>query len=237
MFTLLLKLFQSSVVFLLLNDYLKRTFPEDYEKYLIECSLKIVYLFSKCQIMKNNLCNKINTVVEQNVYLKKIFDEIYKKKLSNEICQVKGINIYLKYFTDISEIKYEDDKNSFYVFSDNINAADTCVNKVILHTQPFLINYELSNIYFILFEITFNDNTYKLNLKTSEFNYYVVNNILDKKFFIYYLYNYQICNLTEEDIDKIDSFNVKIIDQNVNIKELEITDEKFIIIKKDEYIY
>jgi len=187
--------------------------------------------------MKNNLCNKINTVVEQNVYLKKIFDEIYKKKLSNEICQVKGTNIYLKYFTDISEIKYEDDKNNFYVFSDNINAADKCVNKVILHTQPFLINYELSNIYFILFEITFNDNTYKLNLKTSEFNYYVVNNILDKKFFIYYLYNYQICNLTEEDIDKIDSFNVKIIDQNVNVKELEITDEKFIIIKKDEYIY
>jgi hypothetical protein len=36
---------------------------------------------------------------------------------------------------------------------------------------------------------------------------------------------------------KFDKFDVKLIDQNVNVRELEITDKKFIVIKKDEYIY
>ena len=43
--------------------------------------------------------------------------------------------------------------------------------------------------------------------------------------------------LSDEDIEKIEKFDVKLIDQDVNIRELEITDKKFILIKKDEYIY
>ena len=89
----------------------------------------------------------------------------------------------------------------------------------------------------MLVEVKINDEAYKINLKTDKFNYYIVDNILDLKFFKYYLYNYQVCNLTTEEKDKINKIVVKIIDHNVNMRELEITDDKFIIIKKDDYIY
>jgi hypothetical protein len=233
----LFTIIRSGILSLLLNDYIKRTFPEEHEKIVINLSLKCIYLFSKCQIIRLKLKNQIKDFIETNPYLNKIVHEIYKKEITNEICQIKNISIYIKYFTDFSNIEFENDKNSFYIFSDNINAINNCVNKVIFHTQPFIPNYEVSNVTFILLELKFKENAYKISLKNNEFNFYIVNNILDKKFFIYYLYNYQVCNLTEDDVNNITKFDIKLIDQDVNVRELEITDDKFIIIKKDEYIY
>jgi len=234
----LFTLIRSGILTLLLNDYIKRTFPEQHEKILVNVSLKCIYFYSNCQIFYNKLKNNFKECVKTNPYLSKIVDEIYKKeKITNEICQVKNTSIYIKYFTDFSNIEFENDKSSFYIFSDNINVIENCVNKVIFHTQPFIHNYEVSNISFILLELKFKENAYKITLKNNEFNYYIINNILDKKFFIYYLYNYQVCNLTEDDVNNITKFDIKLIDQYVNVRELEITDDKFIIIKKDEYIY
>lgn len=233
----LFTLIRSGILSLLLNDYIKRTFPEEHEIIVINLSLKCIYLFSKCQIIRLKLKNQIKDFIETNPYLNKIVHEIYKKEITNEICQIKNTSIYIKYFTDFSNIEFENDKNSFYIFSDNINAINNCVNKVIFHTQPFIPNYEVSNVTFILLELKFKENAYKISLKNNEFNFYIVNNILDKKFFIYYLYNYQVCNLTEDDVNNITKFDIKLIDQDVNVRELEITDDKFIIIKKDEYIY
>jgi hypothetical protein len=49
------------------------------------------------------------------------------------------------------------------------------------------------------------------------------------------LNNYQV--LTSEDLLQVEKFDIKLIDQDVNIREIEITDKKFILLKKDEYIY
>ena len=237
----LFTLIRSGILTLLLNDYIKRTFPHEHETILINLSLKCIYLFSKCQILSDKLKNQIKEFVKTNPYLNKIVDEIYKKEITNEICQVKNNSVHMKYFTNFSNIEFENDKDSFYIFSDNINAINNCVNQVIFHSQQFMPNYEVSNINFILLELKYKENAYKINLKTHDFNYYVVNNIFDRKFFIYYLNNYQVCNLTDDDVNNIIKFDIKfdikLIDQNVNVRELEITDEKFIIIKKDEYIY
>jgi hypothetical protein len=221
----LFKIFHLGVFVILFNDYLKRTFPEKYNNILIDISIKSVYVFTRFQIICFNIYNQVKI--------------INKKETRNEICQVTNNGIYLKYFnTDISDIKFEENPNCFYIFSDYNSASDNCVNKVLLYSQPFTTSkYEVSNIKFISLELKLNDNTYKINLKNSELNYYIVNNIFDKNFFIYFLKNYQICSLTVEDIEKIDKFDIKLIDQDVNIKELEITDKKFILIKKDEYIY
>ena len=90
----------------------------------------------------------------------------------------------------------------------------------------------------MLLELKINGNAYKIELKNEESNYYIVNNIFDKNFFIYYLNNYHICdNLPSDELMQIEKFDIKLIDQDVNIRELEITDKKFILIKKDEYIY
>ena len=228
----------SGILSLLLNDYIRRTFPENYERIFINISLKCIYFYSNCQIIYNRLTNNFKEFVKTNTYLNKIVNKIYKKeKINNEICEINNKSIIIKYFLDFSKIDFENYKNSFYIFSDNLNPHKNCVNKVIFHRQPFTHDYEISNISFILLELKFKENTYEIKLKNNKFNYYIVNNILDKKFFIYYLYNYQICDLTDDDVNNIEKFDIKLIDQDINVKELEITDDKFIIIKKNEYIY
>ena len=230
------KLFRTGVFAVLLNDYLKRTFPEEYSKCLIEVSFKAIHLYSKLQIISGKVYSQSKEFIDTNPFLKKIFDEIYKKQILNEICQVKLNEIYIKpIITSISDIHFEEKESCFYIFSDNNGAVDKCVNRVLLYSQPFAsTNYEVSNIKFMLLEVKINGNAYKIDLKNEQSNYYIVNNIFDKNFFIYYLNHYQVCN---EDLTNIDKFDIKLIDQDVNIKELEITNQKFILIKKDEYIY
>jgi hypothetical protein len=245
----LFTLFRTGVFIVLLNDYLKRSFPEEYSEGLIKVSLKAIHLYSKLQIVAAKVCKQTKELINTNPFLKKIFDEIYKKEVINEICQVKPQEIYIKPITtNILDIHFEENKKAekpekqetcFYIFSDNINANNKCVNRVFLYSQPFATtNYEVSNVKFMLLELKINGNAYKIELKNEESNYYIVNNIFDKNFFIYYLNNYHICdNLPSDELMQIEKFDIKLIDQDVNIRELEITDKKFILIKKDEYIY
>jgi hypothetical protein len=239
MIGLLVNIIKTGLLGVLLNDYLRRNYPDKYNEFLISTSYELIHFYSKGQILYNKFFMQIKTVIDANPQLKKIINDIYKKDIQrNEIYQIKKDVIYIKYYTDNSETYFEPDTNSIYLFSDNENANENkCVNRIILHSQPFSSKYEVSKVQFMLVEVKINDEAYKINLKTDKFNYYIVDNILDLKFFKYYLYNYQICNLTTEEKDKIDKIMIKIIDQNVNMRELEISDEKFIIIKKEDYIY
>jgi hypothetical protein len=96
----------------------------------------------------------------------------------------------------------------------------------------------------MLFEIKLGDIYYTINLSTDKYNYYIVNNILDKNFLIFFLKNhtglsthlsYYIDNLN--DSYKIDKFDINLIDNNINFKKLEITHEKYIMIDKNDYYY
>lgn len=239
MISLLCNIIKAWVLTVLMNDFLKRHYPNTYKNSLIMISYKLIYIYSKGQIMYNNVVLKINTIIESNSQVKKIVNNLYKQKnKQNEIYQIKNDSIHIKYYTDNSEIYFEPDENSIYLFSDNETVNDNqCVNRVISHSQPIKTNYEVSNIQFILVEVKINETYYKINLKTEKFNYYIVDNILDLKFFKYYLYNYKISNLTNEDRIKLNKLNVKIIDNAVTVRDIEISDDKFIIIKKDDYIY
>lgn len=239
-FNALFSILKTSAVIIYLNEYFKNNYPETHEQTLINISYKIINFYSKGQLIFIKSRNCINKFIQANPYCKKIIDEIYKKNIQqNEIFQIKNDQIYIKYFTDISDIQFEHTKDCFYIFSDNINAVNKCVNKIIFQSQPFLTNYELSNIKFMLVEVKIGDKTFKIDLKTDGENFYIVNNILDKRFFTYYLKDYQYYNFKDDDLNDInlDKLSLKIIDNNVNVRELEITDDKFIIIKKDEYIY
>ena len=239
-FNALFTILKTSAIIIYLNDYFKNNYPEKYEETLINISLNLIYVYSKGQIIFIKSRNYVNNFIESNPHLKKIVNEIYKKNiLQNEIHQIKNDQIYIQYFTDIASVDFENDKESFYIFSDNINSVDNCVNKIILQSQPFITNYEISNIKFMLVEVKIADKTFKIDLKTDNENFYIVNNIFDKKFFTYYLKNYQYYDFKDNENNNInlDKLSLKIIDNNVNVKDLEITDDKFIIIKKDEYIY
>ena len=122
-FKSLFTLFRTGVFAVLLNDYLKRTFPEEYTECLIQISLKAIHLYSKLQIVTTKVCMQTKEFVNTNPFLKKIFDEIYKTEVINEICQVKPGEIYIKPITtNILDVHFEENKKTekqescFYIF-------------------------------------------------------------------------------------------------------------------------
>jgi hypothetical protein len=58
-----------------------------------------------------------------------------------------------------------------------------------LTTQESSINIMESNVRFIALTMIYNGESYKLNLKTPDYNFYVVGNKIDKSFLQYYLVN------------------------------------------------
>ena len=233
-FSALFTILRTGTLFLLLNDYFKRTYPEKYDNLLIEIPLKLIYVYSKCQVIYTKLQRKINEYIDANPSLRLLIKDIYKSNYSNDFeieHIVKGI-VVAKYKRS-QTLPEKDD--SFFIYSD---LSEKCASKIIFHSK-FDFNYKKSNIQFMMveckFELKSETKCYKIVLKSDTYNYYVVNNVLDNKFFKYYLRKYHP-ELGEAVID-IKQFSVKIIDQNVNIETFDITEEKSIIIEENKYNY
>jgi hypothetical protein len=239
MLSALFTFIKTSAFIVLTSDYFKRTYPEEYENVLVSVSYKAIYLFSKCQILFGKLSVRVMEFINSTPQLKAFIDNIYKKPaLRNQICKVQDGEVCAKNYTADSANYFEAVAidASFYLFVDNVTATENggCVNRVVFSGPPFSSKYELSEVKFILFEIKVGDKFHKINLRGPTYNYYVVNNRLDRNFFIYFLKHYEVCLLTD---DNVKSFEVKTIDQNVNVNNMEITDEHFITIQKTDYIY
>lgn len=239
MLSTLFTFIKTSALIVLTSDYFKRTYPEEYENVLVSVSYNAIYLFSKCQILFGKLSVRVMEFINANPQLKAFIDNIYKKPaLRNQICKVHDGEVCAKNYTADSANYFEAvaADASFYLFVDNVTAAETggCANRVVFRGPPFSSKYELSDVKFILFEIKVGDKFHKINLRGANYNYYVVNNVLDRNFFIYFLKHYEVCELTDCNVK---SFEVKTIDQNVIVNNMEITDEHFITIQKTDYIY
>jgi len=91
--------------------------------------------------------------------------------------------------------------------------------------------YEVSNIKFISINLIHNNNTYQILLKTPEYNFYIVDNIIDASFFKYYL----VAMLKEKnnELDNNFSYTLEIMDHNVNM--FTLNEKQSIIFKKDSY--
>ena len=171
--------------------------------------------------------------------------KVDKTSVKNEICQYtngeKGKNFIadsiLEQFVVYDLL--EEDKNSIYIYSDDINPMEeTCINKVIITENPVSLVYDTSDIKFILLEVLINDNVYKINLRDKTYNYYIHNNILNRQFFIYYLKTYYSDQITKQLNNNFpEKFTIKLIDQNIDVKELEISDTHYIKLFKEGYIY
>ena len=255
MWPALFTLFKTSVVIFIANDVFKRTYPAKHESAIINVSYSMIYLFSKCQIIFNQSCSRLAAFMNKHPHTKKILDYVCSKTaVRNQICTINHLGETIATRTlDIGQprqpgqpgqsrqsdtVQPGQSDTCIYIFADNEHMNKTgCVNKVILRTSPFVVKYEVSDIKFMLVEIKINDGFYKLNFKTDSYNYYVVNNRLDRQFFIYFLKKYQIYDFANDNIEEFASFHVKMIDQNVNVREFEITQSKFITIQKNDYTY
>jgi hypothetical protein len=184
----------------------------------------------------------MNEFIENNPQVKKVINDIYKLggKEALEIEYIINGEVFATYKRNptLSDVTVHED--AMFIFSD-LSTNEQRVNKKILQSD-INFNYKISNIQFILLELKLvfktadKENSYKIVLKTDEYNYYIVNNILDSKFFKYYLRKYYSDTVTSETLANVEKMNVKLIDQDVNIKTFDLTEENGIILKENEYI-
>jgi hypothetical protein len=121
--------------------------------------------------------------------------------------------------TDTQQGTRQYDKIIFTI-SDNKNIDFTNVTQ-----------YEVSNIKFIAINLTHNNNTYQIQLKTPEYNFYIVDNIIGATFFKYYLVN--ILKVINNDLDSNFTYSLDIMDHNVNM--FTLNEKQSVIFKKDNY--
>lgn len=226
----MLTILKTGMLGFVLHGCLNIVYPEKYQNFLISTSYNFFYFCSKIQILFMKLSKKM----EENPHLlrmKNNFVLLMNQKSNNIIDTVEYIKNgeYVKQYDlcDDSKIDF-----LLYSWSDHDNE---CVNKKIIYDKnEIVVSSELCDIKFILIEINFGNNkSHKINLKTDRFNFYIVGNVFTKQFFIFYLKQFLKLN---EEINGDDKINIKIIDHNISIIELDFTEKnENIILEKDGY--
>ena len=210
----------------LLNDYLKSRYPKKYEELFVTVSYNLIYVYSKAQIFYMNIVKTVNKKIEETPKLLKLkndLDLLLNKKNGTVImieCIKNGI---LSDNLSMTEC-------DFALYS-RLDDSKKCLNKKIVYDLDESIDvYEVSDIKFLLVELKNGVDTYKIDLKTDEYNFYIVGNRFTKQFFQYYLT--EILKITEG----VDKFSLHIIDHTVNKVELDFSDENaHILLEKTEY--
>jgi len=208
-------LLNSILISILFADLLERKFPEQFRTFLTEVTFNAFYLYSKLQIYFTKVNNNINNFVESNPALLKI-----KNGLDAIMRHKKGVVTKTEF---IKNGEREDGINCDFSIFSWLSDDKNCVNKKIIYdiNEPMNMS-ECSDIKFILIELQVREKTYKVDLKTDDYNFYLVGNKFTKQFFIYYLKQYLQMN---ESINDTDIIQLKIIDHDVNIINIEFTDK------------
>jgi hypothetical protein len=230
---MLTTLLRTGILAILLNDYLKRNYPNKYQEMLVSLSYNLIYLYSKAQILYANLIKVLNKKIEENPNLLKL-----KNDLDLLMKPKTGIVTMLEYVRNGNPINIISDKGDdecdFTIYS-WLDDTNTCINKKLIYDSKESLSFsEVSEIKFLLVELKIGDNSsHKIDLKTDEYNFYMVGNSFTKQFFIYYLK--QILKINEE-IKDDDKFSLKVIDHEVNTHELDFTDKnESILLEKNGY--
>jgi len=113
-----------------------------------------------------------------------------------------------------------------------LDDSKKCLNKKIVYDLDESIDlYEVSDIKFLLIELKIGTETYKIDLKTDAYNFYIVGNKFTKQFFQYYL-----TEILKKSDESVDDYSVHLIDHNVNSVQLDFSDENnHILLEKTEY--
>jgi len=251
MFPSIYTIIKKVIFYKLLHDYIKVNYPEQYNYVFINLGYYSLYVFTKFQIIFNKTNKQITSVINNSPFLTTLIQKINITKnpfdlefiKNGEIIDSCYVSSFYKSNMKINEETFE--KCDFAVFSDYENSNDNCVNKKIINsTSNIDLNCKTSNIKFILFEVSINGKDYKIDLKNENYNYYVIDNIIDFNFIIYYLNYFYLLSLSNDEIcskSKNGDYKIKIIDNNANIVEInkisvsiQIKENNYILIDHDE---
>ena len=140
------------------------------------------------------------------------------------------INEIMSNKNNVEFIKLECNKHNYsgLVLMDKNNETK-CVNNVFYTSFPTTFDYKLSNISFMSIELEHENKIHSINLKNNKYNYYIVNNCLNKMFFKYYIKNVLKTQINTDTFD----YKLSIIDNNVNI--ITLLPNQYILILEDDY--
>ena len=134
------------------------------------------------------------------------------------------------YLADIAGCQLTNKDNyDLIIFTDKKNDCEK-FNKIhYTELPPILNDYKISNIRFFTVELEYKDEIYFIELINEKDNYYIVNNVLNKDFFKYYL-----TSVLNKEIDNcLFEYKLLVIDHNANM--VELTHNDWIIIKENDY--
>lgn len=220
-------LIKTCLISVLVNDYIKRNYPDKYESFIISLSYYAIYSYSKLQILVMSFMKDLNDKNPKLFELKKMFDSLLKPKMN-----VAPTVDYYKNGVLVEDINTNECDFKIYSWLDKINLLVN--HKVMYDLDEEETFSEISDNNFLLVELKVGEKTpEKILLKTEEYNFYVVGNNLTKGFFLYYLK--QILRISEEIKDN-DKMSVKLIDKDVNVLEIIFTDkDESILLEKNGY--
>jgi hypothetical protein len=180
---------------------------------------KLIYVFSFLQIKCIKMYNIINPLI--TVVFVKEGDSICNAYISNKEYKYykNGKQLLDNFNSEIDLAIVKDIKNGLCLLVNGSEGIEPCI--------------EESKVTFISVTLVYNGEKYKINLKTPEYNFYVIGNRIDKAFIQYYL-----TNILQIDVDLKEEKNfeyfLEIMDNDVNF--VFLNERQYILIKDDKYL-
>lgn len=229
----------------LVADMLERRFPDEFRDTVTAIAFNVLHFYSKIQIAFGKVQNIIFNFIGDDPVLSLI------KNILNSIMKPKRDSL-ITYIKNGEYMPLEDRSKSDFALFEWFSDDEKCINRKIIYdlkepdnntdlSDVKKIIYDLinerdySDVKFILLEIVIGENKkYKVDLKTDNYNFYLVGNKFTKQFFLYYLKQILAIDTT---INNEETFVINIIDSDINRKVVELTGKDgFILLDKNEYV-
>ena len=236
---------------LLINEYLQHKYPEKYNQLLVVASYNLIYLYSRGQLFFIKVNNNMRKLIEEHSTKYPELSHHLNKILKNEKIEQKntieyilnGKQIFIDNIDSTNVINAPSEYDFIIITENENNRENQYKNKrIIKKIQDWDNKFEESKIRFILAEATLQKeqeqtdkkeqkeeetDAIKVEFKTDEYNFFIVNNVFDEKFMIYFLTTYYAEEFKHADF-KLHDISISILDENVVGFEYNI---------KNDYIY
>ena len=213
---------------------------------IMNLGYNLVYCYSLAQIK----CNKIkrvvsNTKIGLNITI--LWDALINFLKENELIKETEKIYTITTYKDGTKTNFDYLSNSdtlsdiancllenkdifdLIIVSDKKDESEQ-INKIHYTEFPQILDdYKHSTIKFFSVELEYKDTIHSIELTNENYNHYIVNNVLNKAFFKYYLTNVLNIEIDKNTFD----YKLSVIDHNVNI--VELTQNDSLIIKENNY--
>jgi hypothetical protein len=228
----IIDLFYKSCTVILIAQIIKEI-HENKEYYKQECInmiFSMLHYYSKCETLYNLYIKSYVEYIYNSLYIERkipIYSSI--EFYSEGVLIINKDNITKEENISLLKNEYEPEKYDLIIYNDYNTLK--LINKVCYYKLPDKLIYEQSLVKFLSLILLYNKESFEIILINDKYNYYIVNNVIDKKFLYYYLYYvckyYKLCKF--EDF----AYQLNLIDNNVNVKTLNETQS--LTIGKNDY--